>query len=78
MGTITNLQIVLSTQKNPYSNQATPQKIITKIFQPPKSLDHSCHLKSGVTPLGTQTACESMKIKEKGFVGPNPPACFCA
>ena len=34
--TITNLQIVLNTQKNPYLNQATP-KILDKIFQPKKT-----------------------------------------
>ena len=33
--TITNLQIVLNTQKNPYLNQAA-QKILAKIFLPPK------------------------------------------
>ena len=34
VGTTTNLQIVLNTQKNPYSNQAT-QKITWQIFLPP-------------------------------------------
>ena len=34
-GTITNLQIVLNTPKNPYLNQAT-QKILVKICLPPK------------------------------------------
>ena len=59
--TITNLQIVLNTQKNPYLNQAA-QKILAKIFLPqnefPKSnisnpknsFNHPCHLKSGVPP----------------------------
>ena len=35
-GTISNLQIVLNTQKNPYLNQATP-KILAKIFLSKKS-----------------------------------------
>ena len=35
-GTITKLQIILRTQKNPYLNQAT-QKIPAKIFLPKKS-----------------------------------------
>ena len=35
-GTITNLQILLNTPKNPYLNQAT-QKILVKIFLPPKN-----------------------------------------
>ena len=59
-GTITNLQIVLNTQKTPYLNQATP-KILAKIFlskksrnrkfqTPQKSCDLPCHLKSGVPP----------------------------
>ena len=61
-GTITNLQIVLNTQKNPYLNQAIkiilakiflPKKIpIAKILNPKKSFDHPCHLKSGVPPWG--------------------------
>ena len=34
-GTITNLQILLNTPKNPYLNQAT-QKILAKIFLPKK------------------------------------------
>ena len=56
-GTITNPQIVLNTQKNHYLNQAT-QKVLAKIFlqkiptskisNPKISLDHLCHLKSGV------------------------------
>ena len=58
--TITNLQIVLNTPKNPYLNQ-TAQKILAKIFLPQKipksnisnpqnSFNHLCHLKSGVPP----------------------------
>ena len=61
-GTITKLQIILSTQKNPYLNQAT-QKIPAKIFLPKKipkskfsnpkrSFNLPCHLKSGVPPWG--------------------------
>ena len=57
-GTITNLQIVLKTPKNPYLNQAT-QKITCQnfptqknpeieTFKPKKSFDHPCHFKSGV------------------------------
>ena len=45
-----NLQIVLNTQKNPYLNQATPEKMLAKFFYPKKSFDHACHLKSGVPP----------------------------
>ena len=59
-GTITKLQIILRTQKNPYLNQAT-QKIPAKIFLPKKipkskfsnpkrSFNLPCHLKSGVPP----------------------------
>ena len=58
--TITNLQIVLNTPKNPYLNQ-TAQKIFAKIFlsqkipeikyfKPQNSFNHPCHLKSGVPP----------------------------
>ena len=58
--TITKLQIILSTQKNPYLNQAT-QKIPAKIFlskkipkskfsNPKRSVNLPCHLKSGVPP----------------------------
>ena len=52
-GRTKNLQFVLNTQKSPYLNQAT-QKNTWQIsrnrkFQtPPKSFDHSRHLKSGV------------------------------
>ena len=59
-GTITNLQNVLNTQKNPYLNQATqkntcqiflPKKIPeSKLSNPKKSFNHPCHLKSGVPP----------------------------
>ena len=38
--TITNLQIVLNTQKNPYLNQAA-QKILAKIFLPQNELPKS-------------------------------------
>ena len=61
--TVTNLQIVLNTQKNHFLNQAA-QKItchhqifppkkkpeINKISNPKKSCNHPCHLKSRVTP----------------------------
>ena len=57
-GTITNLQIVWNTQKNPFLNQATqkstcqnfPSQKNPKIenFILKKSFDHPCHLKSGV------------------------------
>ena len=57
-GTITNLQIVLNTQKKPHLHQAT-QKITyqnfstqkipeIETFKPKKSFDHPCHFKSGV------------------------------
>ena len=60
--TITNLQIVLNTQKNPYLNQAA-QKILAKIFLPPKNpeikyfkrqklLQLSLSLEIRSTPLG--------------------------
>ena len=62
VGTTTNLQIVLNTEKNPFLNQATqkntcqiflPQKIPeSKISNPKKSFDHPRHLKSGVPPWG--------------------------
>ena len=39
-GTITNLRIVLNTQKNPYFNQATQQKL-AKIFLPKTSRDRT-------------------------------------
>ena len=56
-GTITNLQIVLNTQKNLYLNQATQKNTCQNFptqknpeivnFNPPtKSFDHPCHLKS--------------------------------
>ena len=61
-GTITNLQIVLNTQKNPYLNQATQKNTCQNFptqkhpeienFKPKKSFDHPCRLKSGVPPLG--------------------------
>ena len=45
-----NLQIVLNTQKNPYLNQDTPEKMLAKFFYPKKSFDRPRHLKSGVPP----------------------------
>ena len=36
-GTIKNLQIVLNIPKNPFLNQATPKKILSKIFLPQKN-----------------------------------------
>ena len=36
-GTMTNLQIVLNSQKNPYLNQATQKNILAKFFYPKKS-----------------------------------------
>ena len=60
--TITNLQIVLNTQKNPYLNQAAkkilakillPQKIPEiKYFKPPKLLQSYLSLEIRSTPLG--------------------------
>ena len=59
-GTITNLQIVLNTPKNPYLNQATqkntcqnfptPKNPKVEISNPPKPFNHPFHLKSGVPP----------------------------
>ena len=59
-GTITNLQIVLNTQKNCCVNQATqkntcqnfPEQKIpkSKISNAKNSFDHSCRLKYGVNP----------------------------
>ena len=56
-GTITNLRIVLNTQKNPYFNEATQQNTCqnfptqnipkSNISNPKKSFDHPWHLKSG-------------------------------
>ena len=59
--TLTNLQIGLNTQKNPYLNQAAKKNILEKILKskisnpptPPfqkKSFNHPCYLKSGVPP----------------------------
>ena len=55
--TITNLQIVLNTQKNPYVNQTAqkilPQKIPEiKYFKPPKLLQSSLSLEIRSTHLG--------------------------
>ena len=60
--TITNLQIVFFTQKNPYLNQAAqkilakiflPQKILEiKYFKPPKLLQSSLSLEIRSTHLG--------------------------
>lgn len=36
-GTIKNLQIVLNIPQNPFLNQATPKKILSKIFLPQKN-----------------------------------------
>ena len=55
--TITNLQIGLNTEKNPYLNQAAKKNILEKILKskisnlptpPKKSFNHPCYLKSGV------------------------------
>ena len=58
--TTTSLQIVLNTQRNPYSNQATPKQYLpnfptpkipkSKISNHPKSFDHPCYFRSGVPP----------------------------
>ena len=69
VGTTTNLQIVLNTQRHSYLNQAT-QKILScqiflpkkipesKISNPLKSYNHARHLKSGVPPPpGMHPAC---------------------
>ena len=60
MGTITNLQIVLNTQKNPYLNQATQKNTCQNLptqkypeienLKPQKIFDYPCHFKSGVPP----------------------------
>ena len=60
VGTTTNLQIVLNTQKHPYLNPATPKNTWhiflpknipeSKISNPKQSFDHPRHLKSGVPP----------------------------
>ena len=51
--TITNLQIVLNAQKNPYLNQAA-QKILAKIFLPQNELLLQSYLSLEIrsTPLG--------------------------
>ena len=59
-GTITTLQIVWNTQKNPYLNQptqkntcqnfSTPKNPQIENFTPIKILHHPCHLKSRVPP----------------------------
>ena len=60
--TIINLQIVLNTQKNPYLNQATPQKYLSNFstlkksqnwkFQTQKILQSSLSLEMQSTPPG--------------------------
>ena len=79
VGTITNLLIVLNTPKKSLLKSSYPQKIITKIFQPPKiPRSSSLSLEIRSNPLETQTACESVKTKVKRLLGPNPLACFSA
>ena len=74
-GTITKLQIILSTQKNPYLNQAT-QKIPAKIFLPkkiPKSkfsnpkkiLQTSLSVEIRSTPLGLCLIAEMLSTPGK-------------
>ena len=74
-GTITKLQIILRTQKNPYLNQAT-QKIPAKIFLPkkiPKSkfsnpkkiLQTSLSLEIRSTPLGLCLIAEMLSTPGK-------------
>ena len=58
--TTTSLQIVLNTQRNPYSNQATPKQYLpsfptpkipkSKISNHPKSFDRPCYFRSGLPP----------------------------
>ena len=74
-GTITKRQIILSTPKNPYLNQAT-QKIPAKIFLPKKipkskfsnlkrSFNLPCHLKSGVPPGAVFNIAEMLSTPGK-------------
>ena len=59
-GTTTNLQFVLNTQRNPYSNQATQKQYLpnfhstkfpkSKISNPPKSFDHTRYFRFGLPP----------------------------
>ena len=60
LGTITNLQIVLNTRKNPYYKSSHPKQYLPNFptpknpgietFKPTKSSDHPRHLKSEVPP----------------------------
>jgi len=53
VGTITNLQVVLNTSKNPYLNQATKKKILAKIFLPKKSRNQKFQTQKNpsITPI---------------------------
>lgn len=76
MGTNTNLEMVLKTQKSLYNQEAT-QKHTCQIFlpktkphnlkisNPENSIDHSLHLKSRVPPWGKDpfsSTCQQYKI----------------
>ena len=74
-GTITKRQIILSTPKNPYLNQATqkiPAKIFLpkknpeiKIFKPKKILQSSLSLEIRSTPLGSCLIAEMLSNPDK-------------
>ena len=55
-GTITNLQIVLNTPKNPYLNQATPKTYLRKFSYQKKTLLSSLSLHIWSTPLVLEAA----------------------
>ena len=69
MGTATNLQVVWNTPKNLYTYINLPKKYFQifqpqkipnlKISNPKKSFDHHCHLKSGVSSLGSRVVKSS-------------------
>ena len=79
--TITNLQIVLNTQKNPYLNQATqfknylpnfffPKNPEIENFKPPeKSFDHPYHLKSRVSLTGSSSTVYFLPNEQKIYRG---------
>ena len=56
-----NLQIVLNTQKNPYLNQATPEKMLAKFSYPKKLLRSSPSLEIWSTPRGRSPPLHFLK-----------------
>ena len=75
VGTITKLQIILSTPKNPYLNQATQKNTCQnfptqknpeiKIFKPKKVLQSSLSLEIWSTPLGLCLIVEMLSTPGK-------------